>query len=243
MGLETARETLHAAITDVIRQSGQPQSDLIGLGAGLAGLDRPADRVTYADIFESICPDVPLTLDNDALIALIAGAGRQFGIVTISGTGSIAMGIDQHGMRARGGGWGWGVDEGSGYDIGRRALAAIAKADDGAAPATALTERVLARLGLNVPTDLIDWLYTPGRGVAEIAALAAETVALSEQDLTATCIIVHAADALAESVLAVARRLDFGSQPFPLIFSGGLFGHSALLRDRCAEAVQAFCPL
>src|SRR5688500_11733809 len=44
---------------------------------------------------------------NDALIALIAGVGDAPGVVLIAGTGSIAYGVNQTGMAARAGGWGF----------------------------------------------------------------------------------------------------------------------------------------
>ena len=61
---------------------------------------------------------------NDALVALEAGAPDQPGVVVISGTGSIAYGRNREGEAARAGGWGYVLgDEGSGYWIGRAALA------------------------------------------------------------------------------------------------------------------------
>jgi len=242
IGLEATRETFRAAITDLIAQGGLNTSALIGLGAGLAGLDRSADRQTFSAIFESLCPGVPLTIDNDAMIALIAGAGQRFGVVTISGTGSIALGVNAHGAQARAGGWGYRVDAGSGYAIGLEIVGTIARAHDGAIPATALTERILTRLGLDAPFDLINWLYLSERTVTHIAALAAEAIALEATDLAAIRILVHAADGLAEDAITVARRLDYGGQPFPLVLSGGLFTHSALLRDRVIGAVQSIFP-
>ena len=84
---------------------------------------------------------------NDALIALVAGAGASPGVVVISGTGSIAYGVSHHGVAARAGGWGPTLgDEGSGYWIGRRALAAVMRDADGRGPRTDLTPLVLESL-------------------------------------------------------------------------------------------------
>src|SRR5213078_4483038 len=82
---------------------------------------------------------------NDALIALAAGAGDDPGIVIISGTGSIVYGRNERVEAARAGGWGHMIgDEGSGYWIGREALAAVMRAGDGRGPETGLTAAMLA---------------------------------------------------------------------------------------------------
>src|SRR5579864_9100667 len=182
IGIAAARDTLRTAITDVIRRSGQPASDLIAIGAGLAGVDRPDDHVQFEAIFNEICPGVPLALDNDGIVGLIAGAGRPIGVVVICGTGSIGYGLNAAGERARSGGWGYRIDQGSGYWIGRQILLSLERAYDGVTGPTALTDRVVARLGLRSPPDLIEWVYAPERGVPDFAALAVEAVRASEAD-------------------------------------------------------------
>lgn len=242
VGVEAATEALREGIAAVLGDL--PLSRVMALGAGLAGVDRPSDVAQFRQIFAEICPGVPAILDNDAVGALVAGVGRRFGIVTISGTGMIALGLDGSGDRARSGGWGHYVDHGSGYAIARDTLTAIASAYDGSGPETQLTGRVLSRLGLETPEDLITWLYVPDRRIDQIAAIAADTTALAaEGDRVAVRIIAHAADALANATIAVAHRLHFSaSDPLPVLMSGGLFTYSALLRDLFSVAVQTAIP-
>ena len=81
----------------------------------------------------------PMLIVNDALVALTAGAGDGPGIVVICGTGSICYGRNDAAEAARSGGWGYILgDEGSGYWIGRGALAAVVRHADGRGPATSL---------------------------------------------------------------------------------------------------------
>jgi N-acetylmuramic acid 6-phosphate etherase len=95
---------------------------------------------------------------------------------------------------------------------------------------------------LTVP-GMIDWLYTPGRAVSEIAALAGEVaVTAAGGDVVATRLLVRAADALAAAAVAASRRLDFEGEPFPLVMSGGVFDGSALLRGCFADTVQSAVP-
>ena len=247
IGADAVRETLHKAISTLIEQSGQPADDLIAIGAGIAGLDRPDDHAQFETIFGAVCPGVPLALDNDAIVALIAATGRPFGVVEICGTGSIGYGINHASKRARCGGWGHRLDQGSGHAIGHQVLIAIRRATDQAIPPTQLTERVLNRLGLTNPSDLIGWMYDLNRTVPDIAALAAEAVRVTEidtPDMAATAILVQAADGLAEDAITIATKLGFvaSGEPFPLVMSGSLFTYSSIIRGQFVAAVQAIAP-
>lgn len=106
------------------------------------------------------------------------------GIIAVSGTGSVVVGVDERGRRARAGGWGYHLDRGGGYAIARGTLAAITLAQDGLGPVTTLTERILKRLGLSDPRGLVEWLYAPDRRTEEIAVLAEETVSTSGGSLS-----------------------------------------------------------
>src|SRR2546426_12051867 len=64
-------------------------------------------------------------------ISLEAAFGRGPGVVVIAGTGSIAYGRNAAGQTARAGGWGFAIsDEGSGYWIGRAAVASAMRSLD-----------------------------------------------------------------------------------------------------------------
>ncbi|PYR25690.1 MAG: hypothetical protein DMF92_20095 [Acidobacteria bacterium] len=104
---------------------------------GIAGVDRENDERIVRAIMRRIGYKARILVVNDALIALVAGAQDSPGIVVIAGTGSIVYGRNTNFDAARAGGWGHIIgDEGSGYWIGREALAAIMRAADGRGPAT-----------------------------------------------------------------------------------------------------------
>jgi N-acetylglucosamine kinase-like BadF-type ATPase len=129
----------------VIEQATEGRDTAIAAAClGIAGVDREADFRIVGDIMRRLGFRSNLLIVNDALIALVAGAGASPGVVVISGTGSIAYGVSHRGLAARAGGWGPTLgDEGSGYWIGRRALAAVVRDVDGRGPGTQLTPRVL----------------------------------------------------------------------------------------------------
>src|SRR5438552_4197397 len=111
---------------------------------GIAGVDRDDEARTVSAIMRRIGRKSRVLVVNDALGALVAGAQDAPGIVIIAGTGSIAYGRNTRGEAARAGGWGHMIgDEGSGYWIGREALAAVMRAGDGRGPATQLTVEIL----------------------------------------------------------------------------------------------------
>src|SRR3954451_9135752 len=123
---------------------------------GIAGADRPDDAAVMRGIMRRIGYKSPTLVVNDALVALTAGAGDGPGIVVICGTGSICYGRNEDGQAARSGGGGDILgDEGSGYWIGRRALAAVVRHADGRGPATTLAPRILEHFRVRGVPDLV----------------------------------------------------------------------------------------
>ncbi len=169
-------------------------------------------------------------------MSLEGAMGAKPGIVVAAGTGSIAYGRDESGRRVGVGGWGWRIgDEGSAYWLGKEALRAISKAEDGRGPLTALTAMVLDELTLPDCQALLDWVYIPERTPDDIARLAplVEKAAASG-DSIAERLLTRAAEELAEAVEAVARRLGcLDRAGVRVSYSGGVF-RSRLLRGRFA---------
>ena len=176
---------------------------------------------------------------NDALIALVAGAGASPGVVVISGTGSIAYGVSHHGVAARAGGWGPTLgDEGSGYWIGRRALAAVMRDADGRGPRTRSDARwCCEHFSLPKPEALVAEIYHQPQGRRAIASLGAVVDrARADGDPVAIDIMTHAADELALAAASVIARLDMRGEQFPILLAGGMLRESAWLVGGSAAA-------
>jgi N-acetylglucosamine kinase-like BadF-type ATPase len=209
---------------------------------GMAGVDRRDDAVIIRDVMRRLGFRSNALIVNDALIALVAGAGASPGVVVISGTGSIAYGVSHHGVAARAGGWGPTLgDEGSGYWIGRRALAAVMRDVDGRGPQTDLTRLVLRHFSLPKPEALVAEIYHQPQGRRAIASLGAVVDAARDAgDPVASDIMSHAADELALAAASVISRLDMRGEQFPILLAGGMLRESAWLsaeiRRRMAEA-------
>src|SRR6202521_4901153 len=127
---------------------------------GVAGVDRADEARTVGAIMRRIARHSRVLVVNDALIALVAGAGDAPGILLNAGTGSIAYGRNATGEAARAGGWGHMIgDEGSGYWIGREALAAVMRAADGRGPETRLTAELLEHFNIDDTSRLPRIVY------------------------------------------------------------------------------------
>jgi N-acetylglucosamine kinase-like BadF-type ATPase len=243
IGFETAISTVEQAIREVSQPVGIEA--VKGLCACLAGVDHAGDEAMMRRELAARFPSIPPTsilIANDAAAALYGGAGQGFGIVIISGTGSICGGMNAQHQWVRAGGQGSYIDQGSGYDIAQKSLLAVWKADDCITPPTKLKDAILEQLGLLSLDQLMDWLYHADRQVDQIAALARATITLGESDPAARAILVHAADSLADYVIAVARRLGLDREPFPLLLSGGVLANSALLRDMFSAKISSTLP-
>jgi N-acetylglucosamine kinase-like BadF-type ATPase len=181
---------------------------------------------------------------NDALIALVAGAASEPGIVIVSGTGSIAYGKNGSGHAARAGGWGHLIgDEGSGYWIGSRALSAIVRHADGRGPHTRLTADVLELFGVADVPALVRIVYdrdVPRRNVAGLGPIVQRAVEAG--DMVATEIVDLAGGELALAAGSVASRLGMRGDRFPFLLSGSAFKVVPRLAAELAKRLIEIAP-
>jgi N-acetylglucosamine kinase-like BadF-type ATPase len=172
-----------------------------------------------------------VALVNDARIVLATGTPDGWGLVVISGTGSIAYARSPQGQVMRSGGWGYLLgDEGSGYDIGLRALQAVMRASDGRGESTVLENAILTEWGLRRAEDLVRKVYG-GLPRAEIARLS-EIVerCAGAGDRVSTAILEGAGAELSAAAVAVVHRLGL-INPVPAAFTGGVLVNGARIRQ------------
>jgi N-acetylglucosamine kinase-like BadF-type ATPase len=192
---------------------------------GIAGVDRDDESRTVRAIMRRIGYKSRVQVVNDALIALVAGAGDEPGIVIVAGTGSIAYGRNAQYEAARAGGWGPILgDEGSAYWIGREALAASVRAVDGRGPETQLTEDVLEHFGVGNPSELPRVVYDRNLPRVNVATLGAIVQRASDRgDAVATRVLERASEELALAARSVATQLEMRGDAFSFILAGGVF--------------------
>lgn len=222
--LQTHGELAVEKVFHDIMERLSPQQRIDALGLGIAGVDRPHDEAVVRGILRRLGHRECVRVVNDAMIALVAGAPERFGIVILTGTGSIAFGVDREGRSVRAGGYGFLLaDEGSAYWLGHQALRAVVRASDRREPETQLAELVLRSLGIESVAELVPLVYERAMPQYQIAALAALVgKASASGDAVAGKILADAAQELTLAARSVARQLGFGSEPFPLVLAGGV---------------------
>jgi N-acetylglucosamine kinase-like BadF-type ATPase len=181
---------------------------------------------------------------NDALVALVAGAGDDPGVVVVAGTGSIAYGRNAAGQAARAGGWGYLLgDEGGGFWIGRSALSAVVRQSDGRGPATLLTAMVLDHMRLASPTELIHEIYYRDVQRHAIAGLAGVVQRAADAgDAVAAQILKRAGNELAAAAASVITRLGMRGEAFPTVLAGGVFHGVSWLKGDVEAQLSEVAP-
>ena len=211
---------------------------------GVAGVDRPEDHRIVSDILRRLGYRANVLVVNDAYVALVAGCGDEPGVVLISGTGSIAYGVNEAGFAARAGGWGSVLgDEGSGYWIGRQALTAVVRESDGRGPRTRLTPLVLEHFQLTKVDGLVREVYDRSLQRPAIAALGPLVDrARADGDVVASEILRLASDELARAAASVIGRLGMRGSAFRVILSGGMFRAMSWLVDDVVHRLAEVAP-
>ncbi len=245
VGKKAARQEIAAAARRAFDQAGLAPRAVAVVWLGLAGLDVPDDYGSVQPAVESLNLAEQILMDNDMVIALAGALAGAPGAVINSGTGAIAMGRDRRGRRCRADGWGHFLgDEGSGYDIGRRAIGAAMRAHDGRGLRTSLTDRLIAHLGLRDINGLVKKVYAEDVLPDYIAALAplVTEAAEEDEDEVARHILQQAGQDLANTTLSVLRRLDLIETEASVATVGGVFRHSRPVREAFEAALKKAAP-
>jgi glucosamine kinase len=234
LGFRRAAQEVTATIRAALRSITSQGAAVGAICAGLAGAGAPARARRLQKLLESHWPGVRVSVCSDLDLALDCFVSQLPLVVLVAGTGSVAACRMPDGSIARAGGWGpWFDDEGGATDLGRRALAAAARAVDGHGPATALVDAILAHFHLR------DWSRIPDRllrrpfdRMAELAPLV-ESVAAGG-DTVARQILEAAAGELLALVGALVTRCGLAEEPFAVGLLGGLLRAGGELA-RCLE--------
>lgn len=234
-------KVLHGVIESALgRRPVTPRAICIGM----AGVDRADDARTVTAIMRRLSRKSKLLVVNDALVALVAGAGDSPGIVVVSGTGSIVYGRNARNEAARAGGWGpLLADEGSGFWLGRQALVAVMRAADGRGPTTSLTEHVFAHFEVSGADELVTVIYgheLPRRRIAALGRVVQHAV--DQGDPVALRIVERAAEELIRAAASVAERLEMRGEAFTFVLAGGVFAVVPWLIAELTRRLQEVAP-
>jgi glucosamine kinase len=254
VGFGAALASIRDAARHAIAQAKLPaDSKAAAVCAGLAGAGPPesAEKIRallaaeFAESKVQVCTDLDLAL---------AATGDGPAIVLLAGTGSFAVGRNSSGETARAGGYGSQIgDEGSAYDVGRRAVLTVMHENDRTGADALLGQRLLRELGcadwsevkaraqaasdevfprLFATVALVaDWLESPTESAAETAARN-----------TARGILRAAAFDLASLAENLAERLHLRGTRFFIAKTGGMVGRSKYLEAQLDERLKNAFP-
>ena len=245
IGIEKATESLIVLLTSLANKQALHISSVV---LGLAGLDTKKDAAILTSIVNQALTAANIAVDtihlrNDAMLTLIGTVGQNNGVLIAAGTGSIACGITNEDLETRVGGWGHRLgDEGSGYSIGKAAIAHVLKSYDGREKPSGISAAIIKEMALAEVDDLINWVYSSHFSVAQVAALTPIIIRLAEEgDQQATKIIQRACQELGDMALTVIRKLGLLNADFSLILSGGVLKNS-LVHRLVIQLLTSTCP-
>lgn len=239
VGHDAAGEVLRSALIDALSGAGV-ESPISAAWFGLSGSDRPEDHRHLNPHLHDLATEIRMTNDAELILGALPDS---VGVAIVSGTGSVAVGHNAQGARARSGGWGQIIgDEGSGYDFARRMFDAYSREVDGRGPGTTLTGRLMSHLSLTEPHQLIAYVYKSDTTKADLAKLAVIVVEEADVgDAVALDIIAASARELANTASAVARRLGF-EMTLPLALTGGMLVHVDRFREQVLDGIRSNWP-
>ncbi len=254
VGFGAAITSIREAARQALAQAALPEgATSAALCAGLAGAGPPESAEKIHALLAAEFPESRVQVCTDLALALaVTGEGPV--IVLLAGTGSFAVGRNTAGDTARAGGYGSQIgDEGSAYDIGRRAVLTAMHENDRNGADSVLGQRLLRELGcadwsevkaraqaasdevfprlFAVVATVADWVETSSNTSSERAArnLAQEILRAAALDLAS----------LTENL---AERLHLRGTRFVIAKTGGMIGRSKFLENQIDERLKNAFP-
>jgi N-acetylglucosamine kinase-like BadF-type ATPase len=231
---------VHQAILATLRQvaPGPPVSAAV-LGVTGAAQHPGAARILASALEADV--GAPVTVVSDVVAAHAGAFGGAPGVLTIAGTGAVALGISVLGAATLVDGWGPLLgDAGSAVDVGHAGLGAALRAHDGRSGGSpALAAAAAERFGdLDAVPGRVQGDASPFRLVASFATAVA--AAARAGDPVATDIFADAVEHLTDTTRTAVHRTRAGTTAvLPVAFAGGLFALDDLVAAPMRAALAA----
>lgn len=243
VGAAAASRAIKKAVIEAQKQTGlrevRPETAVVALAA----VDSEIDRAVALRFVRRTKIARTSYVVHDSVAALYAATQGKPGIIVISGTGCVAAGVNEAGEYARAGGWGYLIDdEGSAFDIGRKALTRAFRMLDGRARPTNLISILKRNFQVKMLKDALSLIYANGVSVEEVARLASLVSRAASRDKACKEILNNAGITLAELACAVARRLCMTDDSFKVATVGGSFKSGRHLLKPFTARIKSECP-
>jgi N-acetylglucosamine kinase-like BadF-type ATPase len=244
VGVEIAVENICKAMDQACDKADLSRADIVAAEFGIAGVRREDLRLSLKTRLLKELSTRSLDVVPDTEIALYGATEGKAGLVVIAGTGSNCLGQNEKGDRATAGGWGpLAGDEGGAAGIARRALQAIAKAFDGRALPTTLSEKAIHYFRVQSVEDVGTAIYGANMTNERIAGFARYVIeAARENDPVAIRLIREAGRELGIAALAVVYKLELEKKKFVVSGVGGMFHAGELILGPLLETIHTKAP-
>lgn len=230
--------TPHSILEESLTRAmnGRPTADaVVGCFAGLLGEDR---RAVALSALTSLGLSVPTDVFPD-YVAALAAAGEAAEAVVIAGTGSLVCSFVKGSPFKSGGGGPLLGDEGSAFDIGRRAISCLCIDNDEAEASPEFWGAAERIFGTTDRQSLVAAVYNPGSPAEWLAQLAPTVGEDAGRGLPyATQTVDACLSALVERTKKHCSISRPGVPKINLVLSGGLWDASPHFQKRYEELLN-----
>ncbi|MFS0674128.1 N-acetylglucosamine kinase [Ornithinibacillus sp. 179-J 7C1 HS] len=216
---------------------------VVSVFAGISGAGSKASLKLLEEIITpNFLPATKITVVVDTINALYSGTFGKPGIVQICGTGSITYGMNDQKKQDRVGGWGYLLgDEGSGYDVGQKGIAAALRFVDGRGPNTVILDLLYEYFQVEEGRALIDNIYhshNPRLEISKVSRIVFKAVDLHDQ--VALEIINDVSKEISLSIYTLYQKLFRYDEQVEVILCGGLFSNQEILPGLIQENIKGY---
>jgi N-acetylglucosamine kinase-like BadF-type ATPase len=189
----------------------------------LAGVDFPAEEDAVREAVERRGWARRVHVGNDTFAVLRAGTERGWGVAVTCGAGINCVGVAPDGRHARFPALGEITgDWGGGHDLGRAAVFAAARSEDGRGPRTSLEHAVPAHFGLEAPSELAEAIHFGQIAERRVIELAPVVLAEAADDAVAAQIVQRLAAEVVTLARVALKRLDLMNEHVEVLLGGGV---------------------
>jgi N-acetylglucosamine kinase-like BadF-type ATPase len=229
-------------LVDDLTASGRPSATPFEAACfAVAGLDLPEQDAAYSAVIAEAAIAPRLAVLNDVFALLRTATVRGDGVAVVAGAGINAVGVRgerhvrYHSFGEVSGDWGGGAD------LGRAALGAASRAEDGRGVPTALSAAIASHFGEDSALDVVSAIMLGRLAPARLTELAPLVISTAEAgDAVARSLVDRVADEVVAFVEATRSRLAWTEQdgPLPVLLGGGLLRSGSLpLLDRIRAGI------
>lgn len=242
VGYDGLANVLQGITQEALNEAGITISQIDGAGFGIGGYDWPFERQPTIQAVDTLQLQAPFEVVNDAIIGLIAGSQKGWGIALVAGTGCNCWGWDPGHKTGHVSGGGLSFGECCGAaDLVNLAVQAISAQWSMRGPATGLSSAFVDLIRARDVSDLLEGLCL---GYYEVGSDAAPLVfqVADGGDPVARDLIQQAGYRLGELACGVIRQLSFDDIEFDLVLIGSLFEGGELLVNPLHSTILSLAP-